>query len=185
MKDINEIKKELQEIAPTLAQIPKRTPNNVPDKYFDEVEENLVSQCTILAYEKSLNISVPSQYFENVETDITKGLENIEVKHISNNQNRKLFFLKKWMPAVAAIFVLTFSTWFVFKDNQIENKTATAAITDPDLYLIYVQDHINEYNIDMLIEHDLVEESDVSVVDLKFLDHMDDPSNLIESEIHF
>jgi len=185
MKDINEIKKELQEIAPTLAQIPKRIPNNVPEKYFEEVEESLVSQCTILAYEKSLNISIPAQYFENVETDIIEEIENIPTKQTSSTPVRQINFSKRWIPAVAAIFVLSISTWFVFKDNPIENKASTAAITDPDLYLNYIHDHIDEYNIDMLIDQGLVEESDVSVVDLKFLDYMDDPSSLIESEIHF
>ena len=184
-KHTNEIIQELQSIGPILAQIPKRTPNNVPENYFENVEENILSQCLLLAYEKSLNVTVPSEYFDNIEDEIITTIENLDVKQTSKTPVRQMFFRKRWMQAVAAIFVLALGTWFVFNKMAVENKPTSNIVADPDMYLRYIHDHIDEFNIDMLLDHDLVEESDISIVDFKFLDDMDDPSNLMDSEIHF
>lgn len=182
MKDnnINDIASELRTEAPVLASIPKSNPGQVPDKYFEEVEEQIVSQLNLIGISQEPNMD--SVYFDQVEDKILSSLADHTAKIVP--LYKKPVF--KVLAAASAITILSFMAFQLFfqNDKQPENIFATD-IPESDYYH-FIEQNINELDIHLLIEQDLVVESDFNIVSYADSEIPDDTDEYFsESEINF
>jgi hypothetical protein len=157
MNDRNtlEILDELKSLAPTLATLPKKMPYDVPTHYFDMVENEILEQVSLLKYE--LNQPVPYGYFEDMEDKLMPLMHESKdikpkIQHVTS--------LRRWIYGAAAIFTLAITSILVFS-NQAKGDNIPL---DEDAYLLYIQENIDDFEIDQMVENELVEESDVTLI---------------------
>ena len=174
---------ELSYLAPTLAKLPKKSILTVPLNYFEEVEEQIMSQLNLIKYETYSEM--PAGYLDHIESDVVKWATQLVPKNANEPKYFNFLSIKKWMYAIAAVFVFATGAFIVFSIEQ--NKSTILEITqnEQDLYLDYLQHNIEEFDINSLIENDLVEESDVSFVVNEYESSESDADLFLESELNF
>ena len=176
-----DVRLELEEIGPLLATIAKTNPiSPPPDDYFDEVEKRILSQIALAGHDTPL-AQVPAGYFEKLETKI--------MSHDSARVSEKqVYTMRNWkMYAIAASMILISAVMIVFKMYQSPSALPdTTSVPTQDEYLQYMTDHIDEFDINMLTEQQLVEESDVQWVTYDMSENdLEKEEILPESEINF
>lgn len=172
-----QIQQELAEIAPTLAALPKRNHHVVPENYFDDVEEVIFSQLK-LSDLKRKKVSVPDQYFE--------GLEDKILGTVNNNAKVKTFTIQRWVRYAAAasvVVVLSAVAFKYFSINTAPNQMADSLEVND--YLQYLQQNVEDGDIEMMIDNGLVEESDLTVVEIPSDESKIEEAGLFETELDF
>ncbi|MBK8515150.1 MAG: hypothetical protein IPL55_02300 [Saprospiraceae bacterium] len=166
MKNIHhpEIYNELTELAPKLAEIPKKNLFDVPEKYFENVEEQILSQLYLVQFDKKL--SIPVSYLEDVEKDLIKWAGNENQTKINNMPVLNFKIYKKWMYSAAAILVFGLAFLMVFNNQNEKMANPNFSAIDQDEYLQYIQDNIDEFEISSLIDHEILEEGDITGIDV-------------------
>lgn len=172
-----QIQQELAEIAPTLAALPKRNNQAVPENYFADVEDEIFSQLK-LSDLKRKQIQVPDRYFDDLEDKILHNVKDISPI--------KTFHRPQWMKyAAAASVVMVLS---IFALNYLSSNTAPIQVADSleaSDYLQYIEQNVEDGDIEMLIENGLIEESDLTVVDLHSIELQNEEQGLFETELEF
>lgn len=154
MKTNDKIKKELEELAPKLSKLQKENPFEVPHNYFEKMQAEV--------------------------------LEKVKTPAIESAQSPWDVFLEKmqrwWAPK--PIFALAGTALLValfFFQNNSEIKTDAFAAIDPLLLEDYVEENIEEFEFDELLELALEEgvsfsfgENEEEVFIDEVLDEMDD-----------
>ena len=88
--------------------------------------------------------------------------------------------------AAAAVVILFASVWMVFNINNNEVISEDTALESSDAYFEYLEDNIDEFDFNILLEHDLIEESDIALITYTEDAETDVDQDLIfESEINF
>ncbi|MBC7884318.1 MAG: hypothetical protein H7X99_02510 [Saprospiraceae bacterium] len=172
------IQKELQELAPTLANLPKTNPLTVPDSYFEIVEDRILSQLYLISTTETCVNDVPTDYFDQVESLI---LENIQ-KEAKPTKIIVLPFIKPNFFRYAAILIFFTLCIAVFSFYQKTNAE-DAEIALQEEYIDYMTEDIEEFDINLLIENDLIDES--ALDDVSYLSIYNETSDLFDSEINF
>lgn len=180
-EDTYDLQHELEQISPLLASLPKNggTIGPVPSGYFNRLEEDVMSVAAIQSHESTLP-PVPQGYFEELEHRIlaTPG-SGQKPKHAG--QPRFIYLM--WAVAAASVLVLG----VIFTIRVVNNQTADPydSITQEE-YIDYLEEHIDEVDIVSLAEQGLVEESDITFVNVDAVstDGAAD-NNMFESEIDF
>lgn len=96
----------------------------------------------------------PDGYFENFTEKVMLQLPGNEPKVIS------IFYrLKKWMPAVAAVFVLALVIPLYYIS---ENETEDLNTTDMENYITY-QSNISQYDLIDLLDHEDIQNLDIDL----------------------
>ena len=180
-KYTSEVIEELKMLAPFFSGLPKANLHKLPEGYFEDVEEKIISQIQLTNYE--LKISVPPGYLEKVEDDILSKVKSVP----SVKEHRVIGILKyrKLIASIAAIMLFVLTTWFVF--NKLESPSADISINtgEHDAYLEYIHKNIADYDINMLVDQGLIEEEDL-VMDAPIFDQLEaDDTSWIESDINF
>ena len=180
-KYTSEVIEELKMLAPVLSGLPKANLLELPDGYFEDVEEIIISQIQLTNYD--LKISVPPGYLEKVEDDILSKVESDPI--IKEHRVISILKYRKQIVSIAAIMLFVLTTWFVF--NRVENPSGDIVISteDHDDYLEYIHKNIGDYDINMMVDQGLIEEEDL-VMDSPIFDQLDaDDTSWMESEINF
>jgi len=116
--------KELKEIAPLLALLPKEVPFRVPENYFDDLlSETLVAVGVKEADEKDFGMKnspfeIPEQYFENLSSEILEKTKKQDTEKI--RRGRVLSFNRMvWLAAASITIIMIISISF-FRTNKVE-----------------------------------------------------------------
>lgn len=85
--DLNEMDENWQKVAPTLAAIERTNPFSVPERYFDEMQQQLQSRMRIAQFDnEDLYFNLPDNYFEKLESKVTSVIKLEHLKEISDSQ---------------------------------------------------------------------------------------------------
>ena len=135
MEKDKDIQKELNELAPNLAKMPRNNPFMVSDDFFQEQEADLQA----LQFAKDNPFEVPQDYFEHLQHAISKKIT--EPASANKGKVRQLYF--KYASVAAAAAVIIFVA-LLFNDN----KASIQAPSDTEInqYLISNID-VMEYNV--------------------------------------
>jgi hypothetical protein len=178
----SEVKEELKMLAPVLSGLPKANIDKLPEGYFEDVEEKIMSQILLTNYE--LTKSVPSGYLEKVEDDILSKV--ISVHTVKENRIVGILKYKKLIASIAAMMLFVLATWFVF--NRVEETSGEIVINaeEHDTYLEYIHKNIGDYDINMLVDKGLIAEEDL-VMESSVFEQFDaeDTTTWMESDINF
>ncbi|MBK9736241.1 MAG: hypothetical protein IPO92_15280 [Saprospiraceae bacterium] len=183
----NEIHAELEILAPTLAAMPKVMHYHVPEGYFEAVEDQILSQMALTEMDNHVGMDVPEGYFNRLE-DIV--MEQVAIMSKSNDNLvslqpvRKLAYLK--YVAAAASITLVITMLFFFNNKDLNIDTATSDNVTHDEYITYIQQNMDEFDINQLIEHELIDSTVLdNITYLESYDEAGNSDNFIESDINF
>ncbi len=165
-KYTNEVQQELEGISLLLSQLPKQELHtDVPQDYFNEVEDLIVRQMSLAQHDKTEQWQTPKGYFDQLENSI---LETIKPVWPNKTKPGKIVpfyrFRLKYLAAAAASVVFISACWWLFSLYVHQNGVEDMALENNDMYLQYVEDHIDDIDINMLIDADLIQEEDVTLV---------------------
>lgn len=184
--DTYEVNKELNDLAPILAALPKKSGGELPEGYFKRVEQQILSQIFISESVDRSELQVPDGYFERLESDVIDVICQNDPKESSKGKMVWLSKMKFLQYAAAAVVILFASVWMVFNMNNNEVISEDTALESSDAYFEYLEDNIDEFDFNILLEHDLIEESDIALITYTEDAETDVDQDLIfESEINF
>lgn len=160
--DNSDIREELESLAPNLARLPKTNRKSVPEGYFEDVEDQIVRQLNFLHLDQR-KPSIPSGYMDSLEDRIVSLVQD-EQKVIPLYKKPVV----KYLAAASIVLVLAFIGINRWSDNNATTSLSPIASnsTEDAMYYLYLQDNIEDGDIELLIENGLVEESDLSVADI-------------------
>ncbi|MGB4960505.1 MAG: hypothetical protein WBO36_13580 [Saprospiraceae bacterium] len=161
MNHTNDVYDELKGVAPILSTLSKENHLEVPNQYFEEVEEKILSQMRIYSPEHAV---LPDGYMDVVETKVLQKLENSTNIHQEKQESAKIFALKWWKSVAAAVILITTGSIVMNQLSVTNDKTLAAEMIDQDIYIKYLELHPEDFDINMMIDQGLIEESDVSIV---------------------
>ena len=116
--DTYEVNKELNDLAPILAALPKKSGAEVPEGYFKRVEQQILSQIFISESVDRSESMVPDGYFERLESDVIDVICQNDPKEYSKGKMVWLSKMKFLQYAAAAVVILFASVWMVFNMNN-------------------------------------------------------------------
>jgi len=161
--DTYEVDKELKSISVFLADIPKNNILLIPEGYMDEVEEHILSQIFLTQIDHA-DMNVPLGYFENLESTFTYPEAKILNHAVGKKNIFNLSFARLIKYKVAAMILFFTCCLFVLNIYLNKETITDTAYEDPELYLEYLENNIDEFEIDFLADQGLIEESDISLV---------------------
>jgi hypothetical protein len=180
-KYTSEVIEELKKLAPVLSGLPKDNLLKLPEGYFEDVEDKILSQIHLTNYD--LKPSVPPGYLEKVEDVILR-----KVKFGPSDKKHQVISMLKYrkiIASIAAVMLFILTAWFVFNREERSSGNIAISIEDHDAYLEYIHKNIGDYDINMLVDQGLIEEDDL-VMDTPVIDQLDsEDESWIESEINF
>ncbi|MBK6362450.1 MAG: hypothetical protein IPG79_00300 [Saprospiraceae bacterium] len=145
-----EIKEEILKISETVTnQMPDKRNFNIPEGYFDELNDKVMAQATISQFVRNPEYHIPEGYFEDNEE-----------KWMA--QHKKPLFILKWWKQMAAIFILAVFCLFLFrKEKSNQNE-------DVDIALMYLNDNMYKMETDELIDYQLIQEEDITLIEQEY-----------------
>jgi len=180
-----EVNQELKELAPTLANLPKNIKPSIPEGYFQLLENQVMSQIYISKNTETDKFHVPDAYFENFESNIEKMIYDKQAK-TSSSVKIVLLSNLKWIRNVAAVLVLIAAVGMIFNEKYAENTSINITSDNSNGYLEYIEDNIDEYDINTLIDYGLIEESDITLITYANDSYLPEDQDLfIETSIEF
>lgn len=171
-----DIIEEIIEITPILASIPKLNIHQVPEKYFEEVEESIISQISFVKSENQEKQALPSDYFEKLDEVILNRIdEDTQVANIVPMTTSRFAYIK-----YAAILVVIIASLVVFNfQKPQENAQLTSELTQAEV-LDYMVDHAEDFDINMLIDQEIIDESTLD--GLSYLTIEEENAEIFESD---
>lgn len=167
---------EIIEMAPILASIPKLRVHQVPENYFDEVEESIISQINIIKSECQEKLAVPSDYFEKIDEVILSRIgDDTQGAKIVSMPTTRFAYMK-----YAAIFVVFLASLVVFNILKPQENTQLASELTQAEVLDYMVDHAEDFDINMLIDQEIIDETTLD--DLSYISVEDENTDLFESD---
>jgi hypothetical protein len=163
-RQTNEVNTELRDLAPHLAKLPKKNTSVLPNGYFQEVEEQIMRQILIAEIDDKSPAQAPDGYFEKLESDLDGMVNKSNANNSSGIKMLLLSNLKLIRYAAAAVMILFVSVWVVFNMNSTNDEINNIAMDNSDGYLEYLEDNLDDYDINTLVDHGLVEESDITLI---------------------
>ncbi len=184
--DTYEVNEELKELAPILSELPKINGAEVPEGYFQRVEQQILSQIFISGSVDTSELQIPDGYFERLESDVIDIFHQNDEKYSAKGKMVWLSKLKFLQYAAAAVVILFASVWLLFNMNNHDVISEDTAMESSDAYFEYLEDNIDEFDINILMEHDLIEESDITLITYtEDVETVGNPDLIFESEINF
>lgn len=181
--NIAEINKELALAAPLLATLPKVQIDQVPNGYFDHVEHQILAQMSFASILSKNKEEAPAGYFESLETETYHRLEMVKDTKVIQLVPDKNSRLRRMFSIAASVAAVVCCVYFL-APSSVEDEAQLATSTE-DMYIDYLTENIDEFDINTLIEHDLLDEA---LLDgLSFIDediNIED-LHILESEINF
>lgn len=162
-KDTYEVHSEIKSLSGFLADIPKINILYIPEGYMDEVEEQILSQI-FLTQNDYADMNVPAGYFENLESTFTYPDAKIINQAVGKGKIFNLAISRRLKYKVAAMILFFTCCLFVLNIYLHKDIIADTAYEDPELYLEYLENNMDEFDIDFLADQGLIEESDISLV---------------------
>ena len=173
MEPVNDIRNELTSMNSALAGMSREMPYDVPEGYFESFAEEValmkigrqmpfeipqgyfegIADSVLFELHQPVSknlLSVPNGYFDNLPADILAKARQIEVKPASNSIGISIWRNMRW--AAAALLVLGIglgvyrSYWYQPAFN-VQEELATVA---PDAIDEYVQQHIDEFDVESI-----------------------------------
>lgn len=175
------IAQELESLAPVLASIHKPIRKDIPNGYFDRTEDQIMSQIHLLMHDKN-KIQVPDGYFETVEDQVLNSITDQQTKVVPIFQK----YLFRIAIAASTIFLVAFISYNLFQNDTAVHKDTFADLqVDEAEYFQYLHQNVDELDINMLIDNDLIEESDLSVITYNDILHYEESPTIFETGINF
>lgn len=147
-----------------------------PKDYFSKVEEQILSEVSMIDKVEQSGFEVPESYFDSVEKSILN-----QVTPENDTKVVSLFTWKKVMytSAIAASLILMFNVFYSPSENinfediemaSIENYIEAEDYTSYELAALLTEDELNKDNfIDNNISEDLLEDYLLDQVDIEDL----------------
>ena len=86
----------------------------------------------------------------------------------------------------AAVTVLFVSVWMVFNINITKEETNNTVFDSNEGYFEYLEDNLDDYDINTLVDYGLVEESDITLITYSDETYTDETKDLyMETSIDF
>ncbi len=153
---------ELESLSPLLAKIQKTNIQDIPQGYFDQVENQILSQLAILKIDKQPQTDIPKEYFKTLEDNIVKRL------NLSPSQNKVTLknILSHRFTKVAAMAVFVMGAIFLYRLERSVDKIDMALNNDwneTELWDYLIEDS-DEVSLNTLIDNGLVEDGDLIVL---------------------
>lgn len=182
-KEKYNIRQELESLAPTLSKIKVPVRNDLPEGYFEEVEELIMRQINICTHPQE-EWDVPEDYFTNLDSCIDRIIQkefsgNIPSKGKVHHSN-----FVRYLVAASLTLLLVFTGYQLihWSDSTEQSYTAFEHIEDSE-YIQYLEQNSEDIELNTLIESNLIEESDLMVVDVVLLN--EEPSFIFNSTLDF
>lgn len=161
----NNIHKEIADIAPNLASIPKVNPFVAPEGYFYSLENHVLD-----AIDKKpiLSNSTPDDYFNNLSERV--------LERVKSKEHTKVipFYRKKWLSIAAAFIVLLGAGYLLNTQlNTTVENTEFVLDIDPEEALDYLVENDNFYLSDLLTLDAYEDEVTLDISDYTDLEDMD------------
>jgi hypothetical protein len=175
-----DIYKELMEISPLLASIPDEKPIKLPLGYFEDLEEQILSQISIEKFREAsiLDLRVPDNYFENLDDKILQKIQTVPATNLykieGTNESRFARIKQMTKYWVAASLVVVFSSLILIQYNSEKSFNQNDTVME-DAYLEYIRNNIDDVDISMMIKTKTINESILS--DIRIYDMMDPESD--------
>lgn len=157
-----EVTNELKKLSSLVASLPKEPVGNVPDDYFDKVESDIISQLYVSENLENEPKEVPAGYFDQVEDSILRKLNNDTTKTITLNAESK--HKMTWWYGVAASLVFIIAAIFIVQSGTNDDNQDFLSYEFEEAQWDYLLQNIDDIDLELLIDYDLVEESDFSVI---------------------
>ena len=174
MNNKRNIKEELEEISPFLAEIKKEgSPFTIPEGYFAKMQDEVfqkVKKNTISQQEQS------SSTFQKIITDSIHTIQTLMLRH-----GRYL------MPAASFLFLITIGAVYLLKpvtDTPTVTQDAIPLFADISIEEmdLYIEENIDEFEIEELV--DLVDIETIAEVESTNINTIETSKNeLLESEL--
>ncbi|MFZ1705194.1 MAG: hypothetical protein WAT79_12680 [Saprospiraceae bacterium] len=161
-----DIQQELERISPLVGKKLIERPNyEVPDGYFDQLEEILMSQFTISEVTKEPNFDVTESYFSSNETKWMPASKNVVKRNVV------------WMVAASISILLLAISFLKWPSSEIE-------ITD-EMAWMYIEENIYQIDTEDLIQYGLIDEDGLESFESDEIDSSEqiETSSLLEEEI--
>jgi hypothetical protein len=149
--------KELQHIAPILAEIQKKGSGfSIPENYFDEIENSISDKLFTDSLSKNSGYKIPENYFDQIENTVLSELakktipsqkipegyfdtieDNVFERLALENKPKVISLKKYWIPATVAATLLVFVSIY----NPFTNRQ--------NLEIAEIEQWIEEGNLDL------------------------------------
>lgn len=151
----------------------KKSGFSVPEKYFDEIENNAITNIFAEQLPKSTNLNVPTNYFSTLEDSILSKIAS-EEKNTNVISLRSKFF--SFVPYVAAASVLLFLGFYLFNNlnNTNINELDFANIED-----WYENGYIDTNDSDLALALEMTDFEEDEITSINFND--DNVENYLNS----
>lgn len=197
--DLNEMDEKWQEIAPTLAAMEKTNPFSVPDRYFNEMQQQLYSRLKVGQFDNEKPyFNVPDNYFDILESKITSVIQLEKLKPISESQEFSIpenYFdtlekkirtrieseeiktsqpkirqlLSSWVIYAAAASIVAIISFGLYFNNRSNNLEAQIAKLPADEIVDYLQLYSDVGDAPLIIKN-LGTEFDISELSTDVID---------------
>jgi hypothetical protein len=175
----HDIYEELRSLAPKLSQLKKADNQYVPKAYFDLVETQIISQLHLVVIENNAAIELPENYFENFEKGMLKEIKEEfskpKLRSISN-VSKSVFY------KIAASLIFVLASILLFNTYNSKEKLETASVSQEE-YIQYISDHIEEFDINLLIEQELLNDQVLNNISYLEIEKELDESFIDDNEI--
>ncbi len=141
MKHKKEIQEELDQIAPFLAKIEKQESYPIPKDYFAQLAEQISTQVALEPRQKIATQVAPTSFW----TSLTSLLSNK--------------FRMNSLVAAASVLLCVGSFFYWSSTQQAATETIAAA-----QYLTYVEEHLDEFEEEILLELNQEEDLDIDLL---------------------
>lgn len=134
-KNKKEIQEELKSLAPSLAKLKKEEVLDVPENYFNQLPDQILSQ---------IDFSKNNTFTEAIEVEKSENWLNALIGKL------ELFFQPKIRVGFGMVMLLLVSVYFFVEKNQIPEDNI-AGLTEEEVEA-YVLENIDDFEEEMLFE---------------------------------
>lgn len=156
----------------------KRTGFKVPEDYFDNLEDTILSHVKLEELATNSGFKAPENYFENLENQIIDKVSDKETsKVISLFSKRNLVYTSGIAAAILLLFNLSIfqkkSKWSTLDIETVENYIIDEQMTSYEIAYLLSDEQLIEENF---INHDFNDEN----IEAYLLDNLDLSDLIIE-----
>lgn len=153
MKQEQDILKELKELNSTLATLPKTMPYEIPVGYFDGLAQNITQLATAdVTLTKDIPFATPDGYFDNLPEQILQAAkaDRETITTEPKPKSRSIWLNVRWAAAAMLILSISIGSYRILNPGTISIQEQLDEIPEAAI-LAYVQDNIDEFDIDYII----------------------------------
>ncbi len=137
MKERNDIRKELEELSPFLAQLKDKNEGfEVPKNYFNSLTDSIMEQCQV-------------EEVPEATPQAKKGWMNWLDSWLTH------LFQPRYVMAFASLLLVVFSFFFLLPTEDSSTEVAFSETISREDAMVYVADNLEDFDLELLAELEL------------------------------